>query len=217
MNFVSSPTEMTTSVTDAVLVIECMVITASLWRLSGKDRWRQALWCWVFGLMTLSSLLGAIAHGFELSDFTRAVLWKPLYLSLGVLVALFMVCAANDWQGRIFAQRLAPWAIAVGAAFYGITELSGGAFAVFVAYEAAVMLSALAIYFYLAVARRLNGAGVIAAAIVVNLVAAGIQASSAYIWIIFPFDHNGIFHLVQMAGTAMLGLGVHLSMRSNVG
>jgi hypothetical protein len=85
--------------------------------------------------------------------------------------------------------------------------LAGGLY-LFVVYEAVAMLSALAIYAYLATTGRLRGAGVISLSIVVNLAAAGVQASDLSIQIIFPFDHNGIFHLIQMVGVAMLGVGV---------
>ena len=208
MAFVGSPTELTTSATDAALAIECVVIMTYLWRAPAGDRWRTGLWCWVFGLIAFSSLLGAVAHGLEMPDSVRETIWKPLYLSLGILVALFIVGAVFDWRGRAAAVRLVPWGIGAGAVFFGLTEFFGGAFIVFGVYEAAAMVTALAIYSFLAAMHRLKGAGVVAAAILLNLAAAGVQATDVSVRIVFPFDHNGVFHLVQMAGTAVLGLGL---------
>ena len=213
MNPNSSPAELTTGATDAVLAVECVLISVWLWRTPISSRWRATLWCWVFGLLAFSSLLGAVAHGLELPYTTRGALWKPLYLSLGILVALFLVGAVYDWRGREAAGRLVPWAIGAGAAFFALTQLTGGSFIVFFAYEAPALTCALTIYVLLAAKRRLAGAGVVAAAIVLNLAAGGVQASSASATIIFPIDHNGLFHLVQMAGAATLGLGVWLGLR----
>ena len=60
----------------------------------------------------------------------------------------------------------------------------------------------------LSATRQLQGAGIVATAILVNLIAAGVQASSLLVRIGFPFEHNGLFHLIQMVGIALLGLGL---------
>lgn len=213
MLLTESPTELTTGATDAVLAIECVVVMVCLRRAAPAGQWRASLWCWVFGLMAFSSFLGAVAHGLMLPNSTRDALWIPLYLSLGVLIALFMVGAIHDWRGRMVAAPLVPWSVGAGAAFFGSTEFFSGAFVVFVLYEATVMAGALAIYSFLAATRRLKGAGVVAAGILLNLFAAGLQASDVSVRILFQFDHNGVFHLVQMAATATLGLGLGIGMQ----
>ena len=210
-----SPTELTTSATDAALAIECVMMVVYLWRAPTGDRWRPGLWCWVFGLTAFSSLLGAVAHGFEIPNSALAALWKPLHLSLGVLVPLFLVGAIYDWRGRVVAGRLVLWSIAVGAAFFGLTEFFREPLIVFVLYEATAMVSALAIYSLLAAAHRLKGAGVVSMAILLNLAAAGAQASDISVRIVFPFDHNGISHLVQLVGVGTLGLGLRRGMQLN--
>jgi len=213
MSFVTSPTELSTSVTDAMLAIECVLIIAWLARTATANSWRAKLWCWVFGLLAFTAALGALAHGIELSAAVRTALWKPLYLSLGVLVALFVIGAVYDWQGQAVAKRLVPWGIAMGAVFFVITELLRGAFIIFVLYEALALLSALTIYTFLAAKRRTKGAAIIALAIVLNLAAAGVQASHVSLRVFsYPLDHNGVFHLVQVLGTATLALGVRRGM-----
>ena len=216
MALTASPTELTTSTTDALLALECVLVLAYLWRSPTSDRWRVGLWCWAFGLLTFASLLGAAAHGLEMPDSLRAALWKPLYLTLGLLVALFLVGAFFDWRGLAIAIRLVPWAIGLGGIFFVVTQSLNGGFIIFVIYEAAAMASALAIYTFLAATYRLKGAAVVAMAIFLNLVAAGIQASSVSFRIVVPFDHNGVFHLVQMVGIATLGLGLRMGMQPDV-
>lgn len=81
---VNSPPELTTSATDAVLAIECVVASLQLLRAASQDRWRVELCASVFGVVTFSSALGAVADGLDLSNTVRNTLWKPLYLNLGV-------------------------------------------------------------------------------------------------------------------------------------
>lgn len=204
MMFVSSPTELTTSVTDLLLAIESLCIFFLL-----PDRhWQQRLWRRIFALLAFSSLLGAIAHGLDLSEETKSLLWKPLYLSLGIMMALFFTVAIAARAGDRFARHLLPFCVATGLVFYGLTEWFGGNFLIFTVYEAIMMLGALWIYGVIAVTRKRMAAGIMSVAIGINLLAAGVQGSS----LSFPvgpiiFDHNGLFHLIQMIGLALLGLG----------
>jgi len=158
-------------------------------------------------------LLGAVAHTFQMLDATRAMLWKPLYLFLGILVAFFAIGALGDWTGPALARRLLPWGIGLGAAFFAVTQIMSGLFIVFIVYEAAALLTALILYTILAITGRVRGAAVMAVAILLNLAAAGVQASPLSLQLVVPFDHNGLFHLVQMVGTAALGLGVRRGLR----
>lgn len=213
MQFNESPTELTTSATDAVLVLECIAIIVYL-RRGGGDPWRCRLWCWVFGLIGCSSFLGTVAHGFIWSETVLSVLWRPLFLCLGILVALFVVGAAYDWKGREIAARMVPWSLAVGTVFFVMTEVFSGAFVVFVTYEAVAMIASFAIYAISHFTDQLRGAGVVAVAVLLNLVAAGVQASDVSFHLVFPFDHNGVFHLIQMVGLAALGYGLALGMKA---
>ena len=214
MALTASPTELSTSATDAVLAVECVIVLLCLRRTPSGDRWRIGLWCWALGLLALASFLGSVVHGLEMPPTLRGALWKPLYLTLGLLMGLFLVGGFCDWHGRAVAERLIPWSIGLGAGFFGLTQFLDGSFIVFVAYEAVVMASALAIYCFLAATRRLKGAGILAAAIILNLMAGGVQASNVTFKLFIPFDHNGVFHLVQMVGIATLGLGLRRGMKS---
>ncbi|MFA6283626.1 MAG: hypothetical protein WCV64_12590 [Desulfurivibrionaceae bacterium] len=214
MPLITSPTELTTSATDALLAIECAIIIALLRRTATTNPWRTNLWCSAFALLATASSLGALIHALEMPRAMRIALWTPLYLSLGILVLLFIVGAVADWRGRIAAMRLVPWGIGASATFFGLTALLGGKFIVFIVYAATILLSTLAIYTFLAVTHRLQGAAVVALAILLNLAAAATQASNVSLHLLVPFDHNGLFHLVQIVSTAILGWGLHLGMES---
>lgn len=203
----SPVTELTTAATDAALAaVSGAFAFLFAFRRSG-NRWRMGLWAWVFGLTALGAALGAAAHGLALSGMVRWALWQPLYLSLGLTIALFLVGAVRDWRGEAPARRLLPAALAVGAIFYGITVIDRGSFGLFLAYETAAMLAAFIIYVPLAAGGQ-RGAGYVAAGIALTLVAGGVQASTLSLTLVWPFDHNALFHLVQTAALFVLAHGV---------
>lgn len=216
MMLVKSTTELTTSATDVVLAIECVVIMIGLWKAEFAARWRVRLWGWVFGLLAISSLLGAWAHGVEMPEAIRAVLWMPLYLCLGILMALFLIGAIADGWGWAAARPLLPWGVGVGIAFFAVTQLLDGTFFVFIVYEVLVLIGALGLYTFLAATQRLQGAGVVALAILLHLAAAAVQASQGSLHVFLPFDHNGVFHLLQIVSTAVLWLGLALGMKQSL-
>ncbi|SRR6266542_4680145 len=203
-----SATALTTAATDAALGLFCLAIVWRLAQVPVNAPWKRALWCWVFGLLALGSVLGAVAHGLELRGPTLGILWWVLYLSLGVTVALFVVGGIHDWRSERAARSALPWAIAAGASFAALTQLLGGAFIFFVAYEAAAMVATLAMYIALSTSGRLAGSGIVAGGIGLSIVAAGVQATALSLRLIVPFDHNGLFHLVQLGATAALATGL---------
>lgn len=207
MRFNPSLTELTTAATDALLGVVCLVLLFRLVQRPDGPAWKRVLWGAVFVCLATASFLGAIAHGGEWSAAVRARLWQPLYLALGLTVALFLVGAVGDWRGRPAAHRALPWMIAVAIGFFAVTQWGSGSFLLFVAYEALVMLATLAIYLTLCAGGR-AGAGTIAAGIALSIAAAGVQASSLHVTVGVPFDHNGLFHLVQIAGVVVTARGV---------
>jgi hypothetical protein len=153
-----------------------------------------------------------VAHGLDLSPTVRAALWQPLYLSLGLTVSLFLAAAVADWRGERAGRAALPWAIAAGLGFFVLTRLAGGSFGLFIVYEGIAMVATFAIYLHLWIARGRAGAGKVALGIALTLVAAAIQASSLRVRIIWPFDHNGLFHLVQMVAVLVLVGGLRQGM-----
>jgi len=203
-----SVTELTTAATDLLLGVQCVILAAGLARARIVAGVRQSLWIWVFGLTAMAALLGALAHGIALPASVVGRLFMAIYLALGIVVALFLAGAVLDCFGEGVARRLIPVAVLVGAAFFVVTQLGDAGFLLFVIYEAAAMLLALGLYLALAIRRRLAGSGLMAAAILLNLGAAAVQASDLSLRVILPFDHNGLFHLLQMVAIAVLSVGL---------
>ncbi len=200
-------TERTTAATDAVLAVAAVAAIVLL-RRATPPSFGRAVWQGAFAALALASVLGAAAHGLELRHDTRELLWQPLYLALGVTMALFVVGAVCDWRGDASARRALPPMLVLAGVFYGITRLTGGSFLAFVIYEAAALLFSLAVYLRLAAGPAPDGAGAMAAAMAVSLAAGGVQASDTAIRLVWDFDHNGVFHLVQLVGLALLVTGL---------
>ncbi len=210
-----NPTELTTGATDALLGVLALGCAVYLSRYRQMDRWKVAIWTWMLGMLAAAALLGAVVHGFALSYGISQLLWRPLFFLLGLLVALFVVAAAYDMSGRLAARRALTLMIPLAVAFLGITQLASGMFLAFILYEALAMFLALGIYVSLAARRRLQGADLMAAAILLNIVAAAIQASgSVSFTLVWSFDHNGVFHLVQIVAVVVLMFGLRAALRA---
>ena len=78
------------------------------------------------------------------------------------------------------------------------------------------MSGALCIYLWLT-GKGNAGSGGIAIAILLSMFAAALQASKLTVTLLVPLDHNGLFHLVQMAAIVILGYGLRASLRGQDG
>lgn len=204
-------TELTTAATDTLLTLVVIAGIAWLCRRVPLSP-RRTLWVRGLGLFAAAGVLGALVHGFDLDPATRKLLWQPLYLTLGSALAFFSAGAIGDWRGDAPARRVLPFLLAVALGFYVLTWVSGGKFLVFVIFEAAALLLALIVYARLAFAGR-RGATFVAAGLVLSLAGGVLQASNLSLHLVWDFDHNGLYHLVQLVGVLFLlaGLGGTLS------
>lgn len=210
MQFVAIPTEQTTAVTDGLLAVLALGGLTVLLPLQRYDPWKARIWSTALACLMIASAFGAIVHGIETGPRVHRLLWLLIWLCLGLLVAFFVIGTVYDLWGERAARRWAPVMIVAGLAFFAVTQLAGGAFVVFVMYEAAALGLALLGYAYLALIRRAPGVGLIAAGILVTLLAAVLQATRwlTPLTLIWTFDHNGLFHIVQMVGVALIVLGL---------
>lgn len=208
MELAGEATERTTAATDALLALAAALAIAVLRRRTAPS-FGRSVWQCAIAALVLASVLGAVTHGFGLADATRELLWQPLYLSLGVMMALFVVGAVRDWRGDRAGRRALPPMLALAGAFYAVTRLTSGNFLAFVVYEAGTLLVALFLYLRLASGPRRPGAAAMAAALGVSLGAGALQASGlGPVRLVWEFDHNGLFHLVQVAGLALMVAGL---------
>jgi len=203
---IQSRYERVTAVTDILMGL--LSAYAAL-QLSARAGFKPSVWAWTFGLLAFSSFIGAVAHGFAMTPRMNDRMWMPINLSLGLALGLFVVGALYDLRGETTARMVLPFMLVVGLGFFLFTLWKPGTFMTFIAYEAVAMLFALGAYAYLLFAGTLTGAGWMVAGIFVTIVAAFVQATGkAGKGIVWYFDNNGIFHLIQMAGMVLLFVGL---------
>ena len=214
MPFTTIPTEQTTAITDLVLAVVSLACLRVLRGVRSSSPWKVDVWSWVLGLVAIAALLGTVAHGLQLDERLQDLIWQPIFLGLGLAIGLFVVAAVVDWRGISAARKVLPIMLVVGVAFFALTRVVRGTFLVFVLYEAIAMLFALGVYGVLAARGRLSGAALVSVGIVLNMVGAAIQATeSVTITLGVPFDHNGVFHLVQMVAVVVLTVGIRRGIR----
>ncbi len=203
---VDSLTELSTAATDALLAIQAVTCLIVL-RYSQSRNFRSTLWQALFASLTFGSLLGAIAHAFKLPQPVHDVLWHFIYFFLGLTLTILALAAIYDWLGERVARRLQYWLLPMPLFVVVVTWLGAGEFVYFVVFEALIMLFVLVIYSMLLWQNR-PGSGLVLTGVVVSLIAAFVQASGPLeIHIVWLFDHNGLFHLVQMPGVLCFYLG----------
>lgn len=202
----SSPYERVTAWTDVLMGLLAGFIAYQLFQNPG---FKFTVWTWAFGLLAISSFLGAVAHGYEMTQKTNDRLWMPINLSLGLALGLFVVGALFDLSGEAIARMVLPVMLAIGFGFFLITVWKPGTFMTFIAYEAVAMLFALGVYVYLLFTSSLAGAGWMVMGVLVTIIAAVVQATGkAGKGVFCYFDNNGVFHIIQMVGMVLLFIGL---------
>ncbi|BFM10535.1 hypothetical protein R50072_06880 [Simiduia litorea] len=210
MNFVSNVTELTTAGTDLLLAMAALVAIYIL-RTRSPATQRTSYWLSIFSCLVVAALLGAVAHGVELPGQAGKYMWLVIYLALALLVAMFVVAVIYDVFGAVNARRSMLPMIVIALGFVTYVATFSTSFLPFIVYEALAMLFALSGYVYLSV-RGFVGANWFSLGILLTLIAAGIQATKALAFtLIWPFDHNSVYHLLQIVALGLLLKGVLLS------
>ena len=216
MEFINVPTEQTTAFTDTILALVSITVCIYIYRI-GRGEWKARLWEGLFFLLTVAAFLGAIVHGIKISERQYSLLWSLINLSLGLMVAVFILAVINDLKGIIFSRKLFPIILSIGLGFWMTTLYFPDNFLVFTIYEAVAMLFSLCGYVWLAFKDRLDGAWWMSSGILISLVAAFVQASKmASFQLIWEFDHNGTYHLIQIVGILFLVTGLRKSLKSRL-
>ncbi|MEI6575730.1 MAG: hypothetical protein WCO63_06075 [Bacteroidota bacterium] len=214
MHIIDIPSEQTTAFTDIMLAVISFSIARMVYKTGNQNEPKKtAIWTWAFSLLGIGSIIASAAHGLQMSAAFNFILWQPINLSLGLMISLIIAGVFYDLNGRL-PHAVLPVSLGLGVVFYAITIIIPGQFFVFILYEAVAMVFALISYGILSIRGNLSGAWYMALGILMSIVAAVIQATDSislnFIW---QFDHNGIFHLVQMLGMALLFKGLKASIK----
>jgi hypothetical protein len=209
-----SAVERSTAATDLLLTLVAVSGIVLLNSTAACNGWKLHVWNSAFALIALAAALGAIAHGIVLPERFHRWLWQILNMALGLAISLFVVGVVFDLAGRSPAARMLPLMLAGAAVFFIVTICFKGAFRVFIIYEALALCFALGAYGWLAVNKDSGGYFLMAGGILTSIVAALVQTRRGLAWqMIWRFDHNGVFHLLQTIGLILLVAGLSLTGR----
>ena len=214
MIFIKDPAEKTTAVTDIILALIALggIVNLRCLLLNSGELWKISIWSAAIGLIGLAAALGAVAHGLVLSRAVHRRIWLALNLALSLAVSLFVVGVAYDLWGFEISLTTLPILLIAGLGFYLTTLIYPGIFFLFIVYEVVALVFALAAYIFMAIHKDQPGAWLMATGIFVSIIAAAIQTNkSVLLTFIWCFDHNGIYHLVQMVGLMLLLIGLRWS------
>lgn len=207
MELIAIPTEQTTAATNALLALVALIAGLSMNRLRYLHPWKLLLWRGVFFLLAAAAALGTFAHGLVFDPAILKLIWHPLYLCLDLLVALVILAAAFDLWGYRVARKMMPAVLIIALLAFAVTVFQDN-FRFFIAFEVVGMLFALCVYLWLSWQGR-TGAILVTAGIVLSLLAAGVQTQDFLVFnFLWRFDHNGIYHLIQIPGVLLLIKGI---------
>jgi len=192
-----------TSLTDFALAAETLIFAALVLR-RPKQRF-SAAWYWggTMLLLGIGALMGGIDHGvFEPAHWPRYGIQRGNWVVLGAMTfCLLMTIGQQFFPPGL--RRVLPAIATAQFAVDTVAVLTIDSFLDVVLNYAPVMLLLLA----MSIAGLRNGSGsqAMIAGIVVLFTASGIQAAGVDTFT--PLDHNGLYHVVSMAGVALLYRG----------
>ena len=198
--------EPTTMITDYLLGGLAAVLGIRLWR-AGRTHSEMTVRLWGGSFLTTSvaAFVGGTSHGFadSLGVTGQMVLWKLTIWSIG-LTAFLLVAATAQATLAGSARRLVLALGILQLVVYVAWTIRRDDFVwVIVDYLPAVLL--VLVLQLSSWRRRRPGADRLVAGLLTTLVAAAVQASGLSL---HPsFNHNDLYHVIQMAATVMLYQG----------
>ncbi|MCH7497881.1 MAG: hypothetical protein IH971_08525 [Candidatus Marinimicrobia bacterium] len=193
--------EATTSITDFLLGLEALTLLALLGLATAPFPGRT-YWLLTMALLGVGAMLGGLAHG-----LARPRLFTPMYLLLALLIATFVLAVLAD----ALSQELPLWAwwLAGGLALLLLAAALSRAAVKLLVTTAAVGLALIgAIYLWLFFGRDLPGAGFLAAGFALSAAGGALMLKKVGLTAIWSFDHNGLYHLIQMVSLLLFYVGL---------
>ena len=200
--------EPTTMVTDYMITAVAWWAGAKL--ASGSVSNAKRLWCLGFVFIGFGAFLGGTSHGFAayLSDTAYTWIWKATVYSIG-LSMLFAVAGTVEGSGlgRV-ARATAHGLNLAGFTTYAVWMINHGDFIYVIYHYVPAMIGIALIQVWGYLRNRLRSAPWIVAGVVVTLLGAVIQQSG--ITLHRHFNHNDLYHVIQIGGLYLLHRGTSL-------
>ncbi len=197
-----------TAITDFMITAEVALLMGLLQRdTDGIDN--QKYWMTALILLGVAALLGGVAHGFNLFG-----LFAGIYLCMAGIIGAICLAALSDGYGDETAQRWRNWIIGGAVIFYGMTLLYPHLLVVYTIVGGFILAPIVLIYIRLWRQHPGRGDGYLLAGIMITLTGFAGIAFRVRLDMIWQFNHNDLYHLVQMVAIVFFYLGIRLKGRS---
>lgn len=207
--------EPVTSVTDWLVTGVAWWLGARLFSIREDRRQLTLPWAIGFWLIGFGALVGGISHAFAtyLGDGAYFWIWKATIYSIALSVTSALAGSISVTISGDLSRRLFHAVNATVFAAYAVWMLDNSAFRYVVWHYVPVMLTIALLHASAWLRQRDDGGQWIIAGVVVTLAGAAIQRSGFTIhrW----FNHNDLYHVVQIAGLYLFYRG--LTRRADAG
>lgn len=212
IQFIESATERTTAGTDLILAVEFFLFAICFFKSASVTK-RAAAWSVPFLLLAGTFLVGAVAHGFPMSKEMSVLLWLLIAIGSAFGLAHLVSASVGEWKLEWYKRSVIGMSL-TAVIFIGISVI----FSSFTVYVVFILITMALVSWLNAVCLVkfgnkghlliIFGAALTAIASLVQLI------KSIHFTIIWEFDYNGAFHLVQMFAGIMFGLGINGLLKS---
>jgi len=164
---------------------------------------------YAFRALSLGALLGALTHGLgrNMSVAAGGILWRGTLLSLGA-AAFFLLLATGYHALSVRSVGHLLWPIMLVLALYAIVVIRDDRFLWAVLFYATALLVMLSVMLHDFFSGGTEGSGIVVAGILVSFAAAIIQRSGLTLH--RHFNHNDLYHVIQIVGLYYLYRGAML-------
>ena len=169
-----------------------------------------SLWAAGFFFIGLAALLGGTSHGFGfyLSDTASFLVWKATVYAVGISM-LFAVAGTIEGAFPPRAARVTlHLANVAGFAIYALWMIDHSEFVYVIYHYVPAMITIALIELWAFFSRDSRSAPWLVSGVIVTLAGAVIQQSGFAIHV--HFNHNDLFHVVQIAGLYLFWRGCRL-------
>ncbi|MBL7014227.1 MAG: hypothetical protein ISR83_07380 [Candidatus Marinimicrobia bacterium] len=199
--------EPTTTITDLILALLGFGFGVSLLYVYSEYHFDfHFYWGLGFVVSGFGAILGAISHGFGPNLATRMaqIVWKATVFLVGASGWLFSIGASIFFLPP-FLYDWARWILIISWVVYTLWLLRDDRFIIVIVYYLPLMIFIMTGMFYHFIVMNSTGSFAVAVGILVSLGGAGIQASGFSIH--KHFNHNDLFHVIQMLGYLLMYQG----------
>jgi len=212
MTFTTQP-ELSSAITNLVNGLLAIFLLFALKGMK-KEKEGKILWAISFVLFLISSFVGAVVHGFVLSDKTHEAIWIFLNFNLCLTLGAYSLCIWYETYGYKVTKKLIPIYVIVCLLSGYYNNFMADSYTSFIIFSV-VCLLILLIILILNIRKKAYLAVFILAIIIL---AAGSYLQTLYsirFRFILLFDNNGLYHIFLLVFALLNYLGILLSTRSD--